>query len=261
MVFFYLQNFMMPIKARQILLFLLILIFLFQTYLVYFDETGRKTLPFSSVASQGQKLWHQYNCQSCHQIYGFGGFLGPDLTNSAQTLASARFESILTVGSIQMPAFHFSSEDRLALLQFLTEVNQTGVSQTKARKYPLPAELLTKIIQEQENPLSISENLGKEILFREGCLDCHLPNIQSRYWASDLTRITQKLRTERILETLATGIPGQGMPSFKFSTQEKSDLLDFLTWLQKKQDRIQKEFSQQPSQKESISIPWFEYEK
>ena len=31
-------------------------------------------------AITGKVLYQKYNCTACHQIYGLGGFLGPDLT-------------------------------------------------------------------------------------------------------------------------------------------------------------------------------------
>ncbi|MCH7870146.1 MAG: c-type cytochrome, partial [Planctomycetes bacterium] len=33
------------------------------------------------MAKSGLAIWRENNCQACHQIYGYGGFLGPDLTN------------------------------------------------------------------------------------------------------------------------------------------------------------------------------------
>ena len=33
------------------------------------------------LSTNGKLIWQKYNCQSCHQIYSLGGYLGPDLTN------------------------------------------------------------------------------------------------------------------------------------------------------------------------------------
>ena len=71
----------MSIRARQGLMLALVCAFVAQTWLVYADPAGKRT-PLSPLAARGRALWHRRNCQSCHQIYGFGGFLGPDLTNA-----------------------------------------------------------------------------------------------------------------------------------------------------------------------------------
>ena len=53
------------------------------TYFVYTQESvskyGNNTI--SSLACEGKIVFQKYNCISCHQLYGLGGYLGPDLTN------------------------------------------------------------------------------------------------------------------------------------------------------------------------------------
>ena len=118
---------------------LLVAAFIFQTWLVYADGTGRETPPLSALATRGQDLWLENNCQSCHQIYGFGGFLGPDLTNAASSLTDARLRLILVSGAGRMPAFGFGDEDRSALKQFLVELDRTGIGQARYQA-PLPTD-------------------------------------------------------------------------------------------------------------------------
>ena len=91
--------------------------FSFQSWLVYSDPTGRIDA-LSPEAAAGRTLWMQNGCQTCHQLHGFGGFLGPDLTNAAQHLTRARLDSVLTIGAGQMPAFGFSGSERAALSAF-----------------------------------------------------------------------------------------------------------------------------------------------
>ena len=94
----------MPVPARKLLIFCLVAIFAVQTWLVYSDPAG-KDATLSPLASAGQTVWRENNCQSCHQLFGFGGFLGPDLTNAIGALSTERLDSVLTIGSGQMPAF------------------------------------------------------------------------------------------------------------------------------------------------------------
>ena len=65
-----------------------------------------------------------------HQLYGLGGYLGPDLTNVYSKTASneAYIKGIIKSGVKQMPAFEISEEEMNALLQFLKNVDQSGSS-------------------------------------------------------------------------------------------------------------------------------------
>ena len=82
----------------------------------------------SAEVKAGKALWQENNCGSCHQFYGLGGYLGPDLTNvlSAKGKGPEYARAIITHGTDQMPNFGLQPEEVNALLAFLNHVDQTG---------------------------------------------------------------------------------------------------------------------------------------
>lgn len=84
--------------------------------------------PPSDLARRGQTLFQTSNCTSCHQLYGLGGHLGPDLTNVASSPDKGieYIKLYLAYGSEKMPNFGFSEADQDALAAFLVFVDQTG---------------------------------------------------------------------------------------------------------------------------------------
>lgn len=83
--------------------------------------------------SKGKMVWQQYNCQSCHQIYGLGGYLGPDLTNYAGQSGNRKFflSSALKSAAQQMPVFDLSEAELESLYQFMVSLNKSGVAYPK----------------------------------------------------------------------------------------------------------------------------------
>ena len=83
---------------------------------------------FSESAKQGKLLWHKNNCTSCHQLYGLGGYLGPDLTNiiSDENKGAAFTKAMLLSGTQQMPKFDFTKEELNQLVDFLSMVDKSG---------------------------------------------------------------------------------------------------------------------------------------
>ena len=75
-------------------------------------------------------VWQKHNCHTCHQLYGLGGYLGPDLTNVYSRSGNNEhyIRGIVKSGVKQMPAFEISEEEMNALLQFLKNVDQSGTS-------------------------------------------------------------------------------------------------------------------------------------
>lgn len=84
-------------------------------------------------SKKGKLLYQRKNCMACHQIYGLGGFMGPDLTNviSAAGKGPAFVKAILMNGTERMPNFHLTEEERDELVAFLTYTDLTGVSPVK----------------------------------------------------------------------------------------------------------------------------------
>lgn len=119
----------MEVRYRKLLTSGLVAAFAVQGFLVYTDETAANARELSSAALEGRAIWQAKNCAACHQIYGFGGFLGGDLTNAARHLSRARLEYVLTSGSLQMPAFRLAPAEIDAVHAFLSEVDRTGVGQ------------------------------------------------------------------------------------------------------------------------------------
>jgi nitric oxide reductase subunit C len=90
----------------------------------------------SAAALAGFDIWQAKNCQACHQIYGLGGSMGPDLTNiiSDTTKGGAYASAFIKVGSQKMPNFNFSDTDINKLIAFLTWVDKSGRSVVPADK-------------------------------------------------------------------------------------------------------------------------------
>jgi nitric oxide reductase subunit C len=251
------------LAGRRRLFVFLIVVFFVQTWAVYSDPAGRATPPLSALAARGQKLWLDHNCQSCHQIYGFGGFLGPDLTNVARTLTDARLDVILTRGSGQMPAFHFGKNDRNAIQQFFTELDKTGVGVPTVGP-DLPAgELLDLLVQKagEQKPLSAAENVGLAIVRKQKCMACHLPNHGNPVRAPDLTAVLERLGKDKVLAVLATGVPGKLMPRFDLDAEQQAGIVAVLSWLSEHSERAERVFEvTRPGDGSLLSLPWFEYE-
>lgn len=88
----------------------------------------------SDLATKGKMVWQKYNCQSCHQLFGLGGYLGPDLTNTygEEGKGPQFIKAMLEVGTKQMPVFKLSETEMTELLAFMEAMNQTGMSDPRS---------------------------------------------------------------------------------------------------------------------------------
>jgi len=104
----------------------------------------------SAKAMRGADLWQDSNCVACHQLYGLGGYMGPDLTNvmSHPKKGPVYVKAFLNSGIRLMPKYHFTDEEQDALCQFLVEVDQTGYYplRTHTRSFPGWVDLQYKTI-------------------------------------------------------------------------------------------------------------------
>ena len=116
----------------------LFIAFIIYTCLVYnyCDKKNTNDSIPDEHALAGWKSWQKNNCQSCHQIYGLGGFMGPDLTNV--TSDTAKNETYLRIflkyGTGKMPNFNLSDTEVDNLIAFLKWVDKSGNSKVPKEK-------------------------------------------------------------------------------------------------------------------------------
>ncbi len=88
----------------------------------------------SAAASSGFEHWQANNCQACHQLYGLGGYMGPDLTNiiSDSTKGAIYAAAFIKAGSAKMPNFNLPDTAVNELVAFLVWVDKSGRSMVPA---------------------------------------------------------------------------------------------------------------------------------
>ena len=117
-------------KLIQRIFFLLCLSFLMYSFSIYRQPlSAKEEIKFNSkIASNGKLIWQKYNCQSCHQLFGLGGYLGPDLSNfiSYPQKGEVVLRELLKAGTKQMPSFNLSEFEILELIAFLKSADASG---------------------------------------------------------------------------------------------------------------------------------------
>jgi nitric oxide reductase subunit C len=115
-------------RAYMLCIAALFAIFGGYNYTIYNGTVAASSAVLGPKALQGQELWHNNNCFSCHQLYGLGGYLGPDLTNaySVEGKGPGYIKAFLDGGVKTMPRFRFTDQQKDALVAFLQEIDATG---------------------------------------------------------------------------------------------------------------------------------------
>jgi len=142
--------------------------------LVALNVKGMRALPeperLSPIEKQGQRLFVELKCYSCHGINGGGGPVGPDLglggkRDPEQVRQLLRNPSAHNVHSI-MPAYHLSPEKENALVAYIVSIGPNS------KMPPIPP-------TEPEKPAShFEENWFANHKFEvrkdpASCADCH----------------------------------------------------------------------------------------
>ena len=112
-----------------IFLSILFVVYSFSIYLKPLFDTDHPSIN-KEEAANGQLVWQKYNCQACHQLYGLGGFLGPDLTNvlSNPYKGEEYVRAFIQSGTKQMPVFTIPDEEMSALIAFLKSTDASGIA-------------------------------------------------------------------------------------------------------------------------------------
>jgi nitric oxide reductase subunit C len=115
------------LKTNTSIFFILALLFVCFSATIYL-RPSQSLAENDPEGGSGRLVWQNYNCQSCHQLYGLGGYLGPDLTNvvSAAGKGDAYVLGMVKAGTKQMPAFSLTENEQRKLLAFLHMADASG---------------------------------------------------------------------------------------------------------------------------------------
>ncbi|QQS72708.1 MAG: cytochrome c [Flavobacteriales bacterium] len=118
------------VRQRRTVYFILIGLFVLQSGLIYTvsTEASSPAAELNASARRGEALYREFNCTACHQFYGLGGHMGPDLTNVAiaQGKGPEYARAFILHGSGRMPMLGVSKEQADDLVAFLEAVAATG---------------------------------------------------------------------------------------------------------------------------------------
>ncbi len=126
----------MKLKARHTF-FILSTLFLLYSFSIYLKPLTINDTRYDKVtAANGRLVWQKYNCQSCHQLFGLGGYLGPDLTNmmSQNGKGETLLRAMVKTGTKQMPTFNLSENELHELMEFLKSADVSGKADPRAFK-------------------------------------------------------------------------------------------------------------------------------
>lgn len=118
----------MHLSLKFKILITLFALFSFYTAFVYTKATARATFTMNDEAFKGKMLYQKFNCTACHQLYGLGGYLGPELTSAYSQKAQndAYFAAILKNGTLRMPDFNLSDKEVNQVIEYLKYIDQTS---------------------------------------------------------------------------------------------------------------------------------------
>ena len=250
--------------AKKALLAVLSACFVLQTGLVYSDEVD---ITLSDEAVEGRRLFHQNSCQVCHQLWGQGGFLGPDLTNAGSRVDETRLSSLLTVGSGQMPAMHFTDAEIAAMRAFLVEIDRPEIGRGQLRlgdpaAGTSPQSAFEASVLAASPPADVA--VGFET-FRSGiCSACHFPFQVSTVQAPDLSTVVERLDDAALREVLVSGRPEKGMPppAPAFSETEIGQVVAYFGWLNRNRAELAADSDARQAQRnvDWSKLPWWEFQ-
>lgn len=104
-----------------------ILVLAFLGYSLYlYSALPMQDQSLSVQADRGKSLWQKHNCTSCHQVYGLGGFLGPDLTNEYSVKGPDHIKAFIKTGTNTMPSYQLTEDEIHALLAYFEHMDRTG---------------------------------------------------------------------------------------------------------------------------------------
>lgn len=118
-----------PQPWRRFLFLALFVSFFFYSANIYTVGTALETAPPASEAAlRGGTLFRKNNCWTCHQIYGLGGYMGPDLTNIVNNpdLGPEYARLFIEEGTERMPKFELTETEVDDIIAYLAYAGAAG---------------------------------------------------------------------------------------------------------------------------------------
>ena len=223
-------------------------------------------LELSLEAIEGRQIYHESACQVCHQLWGQGGFLGPDLMNAASRVDETRLVSLLTVGSGQMPAFNFSSRQIDQLKTFMNEIDRPELGRGELRMGdPSTGTSLQEAFESAVSDFVLPNSTAAGFeTFRTGlCKACHFPFQTSIVGAPDLSTTVERLSEPDLVDILTSGKPETGMPPPvpELSPSQINDLISYFFWLNEHRGELEDDTRTRQVDR-NVNwrlLPWWEY--
>ena len=114
-------------KRKMIVLVLFVAAYLIYSFTLYTSLPVKQCI-VDKRAENGKLVWQKYNCNACHQLYGLGGYLGPDLTNVYSKRSEAFIKAFLKNGTTAMPNFNINDYEMDCLLKYFNTIDNSGKS-------------------------------------------------------------------------------------------------------------------------------------
>ncbi|MBL7899195.1 MAG: cytochrome c [Crocinitomicaceae bacterium] len=116
----------MKLQHKRFIFFSLVFAYISFSIFVYTKGTDTKS-GMNMNAREGKKIFQEKNCIACHQIYGLGGYMGPDLTNVISLKGELYTRSFIENGTAKMPDFDLNTRQVNALIAYLSFIDSTTV--------------------------------------------------------------------------------------------------------------------------------------
>lgn len=118
-------------KHKRYILLLLIVGFITYSAFLYASLPASDEQNSATVL-KGKTVWQKYNCSACHQVYGLGGYLGPDLTNVYSRRNEAFIKGMVKSGTNIMPSFNLDDSEVNDLLIYFKHLDKSGNGNPKS---------------------------------------------------------------------------------------------------------------------------------
>ena len=112
----------MSLTTKRIIFFSLVTAYILYTFFVYTTGTITKNT-ITDQAIEGSQLFREKNCIACHQLYGLGGYMGPDLTNVISVKNENFVRAYLENGTEKMPDFDLKENEITSLIAYLKYID------------------------------------------------------------------------------------------------------------------------------------------